>query len=153
MSDAFSAFRQYEKASENVSGFDVRLSLMYDWMDFMIETKGVSIQHKENINKTKHQFPRGFYSSPKSIFDKLEEHDIVVPIQERLFPWFLVYYFEANLLPAEELNSQNLTWTTQHVPISVSVCSNVERFKIPHCIVEPHNPSGYKNGTVHGRNR
>ena len=28
-------------------------SLMYDWMDFMIETKGVSIQHKMNMGKEK----------------------------------------------------------------------------------------------------
>ena len=47
--------------------------------------------------RTKHQFPGGFYSSPKTIFDKLEEHEIVVPITERIFPWFLVFDFEAML--------------------------------------------------------
>ena len=80
--------------------------------------------------RTKHRFPGGFYSSPKTIFDKLEEHGIVVPTEERIFPWFLVFDFEQN--------SEKLTWTAEHVPISVSVCSNVEGFKTPNCIIEPN---------------
>ena len=47
--------------------------------------------------RTKHRFPGGFYSSPKSIFDKLEEYGIVVPAEERIFPWFLVFDFEEML--------------------------------------------------------
>ena len=88
--------------------------------------------------RTKHRFPGGFYSSPKTIFDKLEEYVIVVPAEERIFPWFLVFDFEAMLTPAQESKSEKLTWTAEHVPISVSVCSNVEGFKTPHCIIEPN---------------
>ena len=36
--------------------------------------------------KTKHQFPGGFYSSPKTIFDKLQEHGIVLPKKRTDFP-------------------------------------------------------------------
>ena len=88
--------------------------------------------------RTKHRFPGGFYSSPKTIFDKLEEYGIVVPAEERIFPWFLVFDFEAMLTPAQESKSDKLTWTAEHVPISVSICSNVEGFKTPHCIIEPN---------------
>ena len=53
--------------------------------------------------KTKHQFSGGFYSSPKTVFDKLEEHGIVIPAEERIFPWFLVFDFEAMLTSAQKL--------------------------------------------------
>ena len=87
--------------------------------------------------RTKHQFPGGFYSSPKTIFDKLEEHGIVVLTNERIFPWFLVFDFEAMLSSRQDQTSEKLTWTAEHIPISVSICSNVEGFKSPHCIVDP----------------
>ena len=87
--------------------------------------------------RTKRQFPGGFYSSPKTIFDKLEEHGIVVPTNERIFPWFLVFDFEAMLSSRQDQTSEKLTWTAENIPISVSICSNVEGFKSPHCIVDP----------------
>ena len=93
------------------------------------------------LGKTKHQFPGGFYSSPKSIFDKLEEQGIVVPTKDRIFPWFLVFDFEAMLLSVQEQNSDKLTWTAEHAPISVSICSNVEGFKSSHCIVDSNTNS------------
>ena len=88
--------------------------------------------------RTKHQFPGGFYSPPKTIFDKLEEHDIVIPAEERIFPWFLVFDFEAMLTSAQVSNSEKLVWTAEHVPISVSICSNVDGFQTPYCIVDPN---------------
>ncbi|XP_071137847.1 uncharacterized protein [Mytilus edulis] len=85
--------------------------------------------------QTVYRFKGGFYSNPKTIFDKLEEHGIRV--QDRLYPWFVVYDFEAMLVSIQESNSDKLTWTQRHEPISVSVCSNVEGFTEPHCIVDP----------------
>jgi hypothetical protein len=86
--------------------------------------------------KTVYNFKGGFYSNPKTIFDKLEEQGIHV--QDRVYPWFIVYDFEAMLVLIKESNSAKLTWTQRHEPISVSVCSNVEEFTEPHCIVEPN---------------
>ena len=37
----------------------------------------------------------------------------------------------------QDQTSEKLTWTAEHIPISVSICSNVEGFKSPHCIVKP----------------
>jgi hypothetical protein len=82
-----------------------------------------------------YNFKGGFHNNPKTIFDKLEEHGIHV--QDRVYPWFVVYDFEAMLVPIKESNSAKLTWTQPHEPISVSVCSNVDGFTEPHCIVEP----------------
>lgn len=56
---------------------------------------------------------------------------------DRLFQWFIVYDFEAILVPIRESNSEKLTWTQKHVPISVSICSNGDSFTDPHCIVDP----------------
>jgi hypothetical protein len=78
--------------------------------------------------QTKYRFPGGFYSTPKTIFDKLEQHGIVVPEEDRLFEWFLVYDFEAILQKSIEPSSDKLKWTHQHLPISVSICSNVEDY-------------------------
>ena len=84
--------------------------------------------------QTVYNFKGGFYSNPKTVFDKLEEQGIHVT--DPLFKWFIVYDFEAMLVPIQESNSEKLTWTQKHQPISVSICSNVPDFKTPHCIVE-----------------
>ena len=87
--------------------------------------------------QTKYVFRGGFYSNPKTVFDRLEEQGIIISETLRLFQWFIVYDFEAMLVPIRESNSEKLTWTQKHVPISVSICSNVDGFTDPHCIVEP----------------
>lgn len=49
----------------------------------------------------------------------------------------LVYDFESMLVPTDAgQNSASLQYTEQHVPVSVSVCSNVEDHTEPLCIVE-----------------
>ena len=88
--------------------------------------------------QTQHQFPGGYYTAPLTIFDVLEFYDISVPEHQRIFPWFLVYDFEAMLLPVENEGSDKLAWTAKHVPVSVSVSSNVEGHRTPHCIVDPN---------------
>lgn len=72
---------------------------------------------------------------PKTIFDKLEEYGYEV--ENRLFSWFLVYDFESMMVPVHEKNIEKLEWTRQHIPVAVSICSNVEDFNEPVCIVEP----------------
>ena len=89
------------------------------------------------LGKTEYKFPGGFYSSPKTVFDKLEQQGIRVPPEERLFEWFLVYDFEAILQKVQNDSSPKLQWTHQHLPISVSLCSNVDQYTQPHCIIEP----------------
>jgi hypothetical protein len=88
--------------------------------------------------QTVYNFKGEFHSNPKTIFDKLEEQGIHV--QDRVYPWFVVYDFEAMLVPIRESNSVKLTWTQRHEPNSVSVCSNVYGFTELHCIVEPDIP-------------
>ena len=49
-----------------------------------------------------------------------------------------MYDFEALLVPVKGEESEKLTWTALHHPISVSICSKVEGFATPQCIVDPH---------------
>ena len=71
----------------------------------------------------------------------------------QFYPWFAVYDFESVLKPTtnytsrdeqagdqEEEEAQNATtntqWTTSHIPVCVSIASNVEGFREPRCIVD-----------------
>jgi len=84
---------------------------------------------------TKFKYPGGLYKPADTVFDQLAEHSIHVPKCDQFFPYYIVYDFESLLKLKPEQNSQHLKWTTQHVPISVSVCSNVPNFKDAKCIV------------------
>ena len=110
-------------------------------------------QQRNCSGKTVHQFPGGMYTSKKTIFEKLEEYDVHVLPEYRLFPWFLVYDFEALLVPVHGEKTEKLMWKAQQHPLSVSICSNVEDFETPHCIVDPDIDSlVIKNGGEHGKN-
>lgn len=87
--------------------------------------------------RTKRRFPGGFYSSPQTIFDRLEQYSIVIPESQRFYEWFLVYDLESMLVPLNTQDTSNLQYTESHVPISVSICSNVPGHTDPLCIVDP----------------
>ena len=87
-------------------------------------------------NATEYEFLGGFHKMSPSIFDRLEEFDIVVSEENRLYPWFIVYDFEAILAPiTEEQPTPCLKWLRKHEPISVSVASNVPGFEEAKCFV------------------
>lgn len=58
--------------------------------------------------RTKKQVQGGFYSTPDTVFDKLEQHGISVNANERFYEWFLVYDFESMLVPINSQSSVNL---------------------------------------------
>ena len=86
-----------------------------------------------NVKKVK--FPGGFYKSPKTVFEELEEYGIHVATELCTFPYFAVYDFEAMLQQIRNQSSQKLEFTHRHAPISVSMNSNVPGFESPHHIV------------------
>ncbi|MCG7865753.1 MAG: C2H2-type zinc finger protein, partial [Candidatus Thiodiazotropha taylori] len=88
-------------------------------------------------NKTKYVFPGGFHSMKESIFEQLDQYGIDVPREERTFPWFICYDFEAILQKLDDRPTETLAWTHQHVPISVALCSNVKGHRDPVCLVDP----------------
>ena len=130
-------FDKHLSYNSNINGFTQK---------YMCPTCNMHFMYVQNMKRhghmcqgrTKHQFPGGFYSSTKTIFDKQEEHDIAISFTEPFFPWFVVFDFEAILISNQEPKSEKLTWTTEHVPISVSIFSNVDGFQMLHCLVDPN---------------
>ena len=87
-------------------------------------------------NATKHEFPGGFHKMSPSIFERLEEFNIVVPLEKRLYHHFIVYDFEAVLSHIkDDQTTKKLKWLRRHDPISVSVASNVDGFESAKCFV------------------
>ena len=84
--------------------------------------------------KEKFLYPGGFLSAPKYMFDRLREAGISCG-EEDFYPWFIVYDFEAIQPPVESTGDVKLHYERQHIPVSVSVCSNVPNFTEPKCYV------------------
>ena len=56
--------------------------------------------------------------------------------EDRTYPWYICYDFEALLQKVQDRPTDTLQWTHKHIPVSVSLCSNVEGHSEPTCIVE-----------------
>ena len=94
-------------------------------------------RHQKNCtNKTKFVYPGGFHRARESIFKQLEQYDIHVIEEDRTFPWYICYDFEALLQKVQDQQTDTLQWTNRHVPVSVPLCDNVEGHTEPICIVE-----------------
>ena len=78
-------------------------------------------------------FPGGFYKEQQTVFERLDEFGIHVPQYDRTYPWFAAFDFESMLVKLQDDATDKLEWTQKHVPISVSVCSNVPGYTEPAC--------------------
>ena len=88
--------------------------------------------------KVQLKYPGGAYHVPKTIFEELEDEGIIVPEEARYFSYRATFDFECyfNKEKAQELkNTEKLNWQSVHVPLSVSVCSNVPVYQEPKCFV------------------
>ena len=89
------------------------------------------------FNSVNYRFPGRFYSPPDDLFDKLKKVGIHVDFDQFYYPFFIVYDFESYLKKVEDsTQNTNTHYTHEHVPISVSICSNVRGFEEPYCIVK-----------------
>ena len=85
---------------------------------------------------TCYRYPGGFYVTPKTIFEKLEEEGILVPEKERYYPYRAVFDFESYFDKSVQSSPTNmLTWDMKHVPVSVSICSNVSGYEDAVCFI------------------
>jgi len=86
--------------------------------------------------KVRYSFPGGTYKSPKTIFDLLEDEGITIPEELHFFPYRATYDFES-MFSKDELptSTEKLAWESKHVPVSVSVCSNVPEYDQPRCFI------------------
>ena len=74
----------------------------------------------------KHIYPKNVYELRKTLFEKLEGFNLPVSDDKKLFKNLAIFDFESICVPTEELKeTQTTTWIGKHVPISVSISSNL----------------------------
>ena len=78
------------------------------------------------------KYPGGFYSSNKNVFEQLMDIGINVAESDRYHNDFCVYDFESMLVPQNQPAGSQTTILSNHVPISVSVCSTISQSPICH---------------------
>ena len=83
-------------------------------------------------------YPGGVYTPGDNPLAILADNGITVPEQGYIYPFRACYDFESMMLsvqPGERKNTSTTQYTARHLPLSVSVCSNVPGFEEPTCLV------------------
>ena len=98
------------------------------------------MRHIQTCSKnTQHKYPTGAYQLSETIFDRLDDVQINVPQELRLFSHLIVFDFESITVPDNTLRNTDLTsWIGKHVPISVSTASNLLKDPIFTCKEDPY---------------
>ena len=74
----------------------------------------------------KNVYPRGIYSLRKTLFEKLANISIAYPEDDTLLKNLAVFDFEAICVHSVDINNTATTlWIGTHVPVSVSISSNL----------------------------
>ena len=78
----------------------------------------------------------GVYRPPPSIFQRLDDEGIVVAPVLRYYPYRATFdfecYFDRDNVPAD---TDHVQWVARHVPLSVSLASNVPGYEPAQCFV------------------
>ena len=84
----------------------------------------------------RHVYKGGVYHTTPSVFQRLDDEGITVADTLRFYPYRATFVFEC-FFDGEDLptNSERVQWIARHVPLSVSVASNVPGHEPPRCYV------------------
>ena len=78
----------------------------------------------------------GVYRPPSSVFERLDDEGIVVVDSLRYYPYRATFdfecYFDGENIPT---NTDHVQWIARHVPLSVSVASNVPGYEPAQCYI------------------
>ena len=91
---------------------------------------------------SRERYPGGVYRVAKTPLEILADNGILVP-SNYVFPYRATYDFESMqtpLEPGEKKNTEQTSFLSRHVPVSVSVCSNVPEHEEPVCFVSEGDP-------------
>ena len=76
--------------------------------------------------RVKHIYPKNVYQLRETLFDKLDSFDIQYTDDQNFFINLAVFDFESICIPEEKFkNTETTTWIGKHVPLSVSISSNL----------------------------
>ena len=77
--------------------------------------------------RVKHIYPKNAYQLRETLFDKLDSFSIQYTDDQKLFNKLAVFDLESICIPVEKFkNTETTTWIGKHVPISVSISSNLK---------------------------
>ena len=84
----------------------------------------------------RHVYNGGVYHPPPSVFERLDDEGIVVTDSLRYYPYRATFdfecYFNDERLPT---NTDHVEWIARHVPLSVTVASNVPGYEPAQCYI------------------
>ena len=84
----------------------------------------------------RHIYNGGVYRPPSSIFERLDDEGIIVEDVLRYYPYRATFdfecYFDRDNVPAD---SDRVQWIARHVPLSVSLASNVPGHEDAQCYI------------------
>ena len=91
-------------------------------------------------DRVKHIYPKNVYELRETLFEKLDAFNIPYRSEQKLFKNLAIFDFES--ICVKEANSykqtETTTWIGKHVPISVSISSNLIPEPIFLCNANPH---------------
>ena len=89
-------------------------------------------------DRVKHIYPKNVYQLGKTLFDKMDSFKIPYREDQKLFKNLAVFDFESFYVKEETYRETKTTkWIGRHVPISVSISSNLIRKPIFLCNSDP----------------
>ena len=120
--------------------------------DTYFQTTGNLERHLVRFSeRVKHIYPENVYQLRETLFDKLDSFDIQYTDDQKLFTNLAAFDFESICIPEEKFsNTETTTWISKHVPISVSISSNLIAKPIFFCISNPRDFVEMFNDAIKG---
>ena len=101
--------------------------------------------------QVKNIYPRNVYQIRETLFDKLDSFGIKYTSQQKLFKNLAIFDFESICIQEDSLKDTKTTkWIGKHVPISVSISSNLVEEPIFLYNSDPHHLVSSFIGTLEG---
>ena len=83
-------------------------------------------------------YPKNVYQTQETLFDKLDSFGIEYTNEQTLFKNLAIFDFESICVQEESFKDTDTTkWIGKHIPISVSLCSNLVKEPIFLCNSDP----------------
>ena len=90
-------------------------------------------------DRFKHIYPKNVYELRETLFEKLDAFNIPYRIEQKLFKNLAIFDFESICVKEESYKqTETTTWIGKHVPISVSISSNLMPEPIFLCNANPY---------------
>ena len=93
---------------------------------FFNETFGLERHLTTCIERVKNVYPKNVYQLGETLFDKLDSFGINYTSQQKLFKNLAIFVFESICVQEESFeDTKTTTWIGKHVPILISISSNL----------------------------